>query len=232
MRLFFSNRPVLAVMVLVSVGSYLSGQVRELDYTKRDSRFSEKMLPMREFSAPVRNPESFTSRSSPGGDPSQAMHRFQRVSHPDATRQVFEGQRFSRADQQHRSDGRVHRQFSGQEPPSRFQRGTHQRFSPLDDSGSPTLELERLQRVRENTLNRRFQSVVDRSLELSAENPEGGLSIEWERGIPYPRPRIAVENTSRERSFSLEDINRFQFRSSRSSTPGIPVQDAGSGRNP
>lgn len=99
----------------------------------------------------------------------------------------------------------------------------------MTEEGSPMLEAGRLQRVRENTLNQRFQSVVDRSLELSADNPDGGLVVEWERGIPYPRPRIALEGTASERNFSLEDINRFQFRSSRSAAPGLPVQEAGSG---
>lgn len=229
MRPLFPFVPVLIIFVVLGSGNPLPGQVREIDYSKRESRFSERMFPMREFSASVRSPESSPSRFTSGGDSEEGFHRFQRASHPDATRQVFESSRFSRADQHHRADGRLHDHIATRESANRFERVTNQRFSPMTEEGSPMLEAGRLQRVRENTLNQRFQSVVDRSLELSADNPDGGLVVEWERGIPYPRPRIALEGTASERNFSLEDINRFQFRSSRSAAPGLPVQEAGSG---
>jgi len=231
MRIAFPFYPALIAVLLISIGGSLSGQVRDVDYSKRDTRFSEKMFPTEGFSTPVRNPENLSSRFSFGRDSEQGLHRFQRAAHPEAQRQVFENSRFSGTDQRHRSDGRVHRQFAEQGSSIRFQGSGSQRFSPSEDQSFPMLEIDRLQRIRENTLNQRFQSVVDRSLELSAENPEGGISVEWERGIPYPRPRIASERMTRERDFSLEDINRFQFRSSRSSTPGIPVQEAGAGIN-
>lgn len=76
----------------------------------------------------------------------------------------------------------------------------------MHPQAAATPRINNVDRIRENTLSARYST---------------------ERARPYGG--IPALRTAEEAPFSLADINRMNFRRGYSQTPGLPVQEAGSG---
>lgn len=211
----------------VVVGS--NGQVRELDYTQRSAGIEQKRFPTPSFQAEVKDPSQLrfdTSRR--GGSRMMGSNRATMDPSSQTSNLQTRESRFARRTSSFATERQA---YSTDQEPRAFRSGAN--MDPWSGGGQRiegSGQVVHLDQVRQNTLNQNFQQVIDRSLEVGRENREGEPRLSWNRGVPHPASGIHVPRTEGARDFSLQDINRFQFRRTRSSTPGVPYQEAGGSR--
>ena len=207
----------------------LDAQVRELDYTQRSSGIEQKRFPTPAFQAPVKDPSQLRFDTNRRGG-SRMMGSNQPTIDPasQTTRLQTSESRFARRTSSFSTEQKA---FSTDQAPRAFRSGAN--MDPWS-GGAQRIEgsgqVVHLDKVRQNTLNQSFQRVIDQSMEVGRENREGEPRLSWNRGVPHPSSGIEIPRVEGGRDFSLQDINRFQFRRTRSSTPGLPHQDAGGSR--